>query len=113
MIIPLAFAALAATVVYYFFRLTRDRQYAGLPRIGKPGVIGYISSALRFILHAEECLDEGWKQFSGRPFVLPALGGPVVVLGPEHLERLRVSNDMIVSRLEDWYRFSQSYCPEV
>jgi len=85
-------------VVCSLYYITRERKYAGLPRIGKPGIIGYISSASRFVLHADECLEEGWKQFSGRPFVVPTLGGPVVVLGSEHLEILRASNDTIFNQ---------------
>lgn len=86
---------LVAVSVYCVARI--ERKVPGIPRIGKPGIIGYISTQFRYVLHGEECLREGYEQFSGRPFVLPTLAGPLVVLGPEYVDMLRTSNDTVVS----------------
>lgn len=93
--IPTILTLLVAFAVYYIARATR--KPAGIPRIGKPGIIGYISTAFRYTLHGLECMKEGHEQFSGRPFALPTLAGTLIVLGPEHVDTLRTSDDTIVS----------------
>jgi len=65
-------AALLLTVLY--FRLARAIAYeGGVPRFGKPGVLGYIQAALRWTLDAEALIIEGRKQFNNGPFVIPML----------------------------------------
>jgi len=74
----LIIAAATAAVLYITYRLTRVNNLPGLPRIGKPGFIGVISTAFRFTFDAQSCIDEGWAQFSGRPFMIPTLASPVL-----------------------------------
>ena len=71
---------IAATVIMFYtaYRLTRVKNIPDLPRIGKPGFKGFISTAFRFTFDAESCIDEGWTQFSGRPFMIPTLVSPIL-----------------------------------
>jgi hypothetical protein len=71
-------AATTAIVLYIAFRLSRIKDLPGLPRIGKPGFKGFVSTAFRFIFDTEGCIDEGWTQFSGSPFMIPTLARPVL-----------------------------------
>jgi len=71
-------AAAAIVVLYTTYRLTRVSNLPGLPRIGKPGFIGFISTAFRFTFDSQNCIDEGWAQFSGRPFMVPSLASPAL-----------------------------------
>lgn len=89
--------ALALVLSFYFF--TRERQPVThvLPRIGKPGPVGYFLCAIWFTFCGEECVAHGREQFYGRPFIIPTLGQPLVVIGPEDSEILRTGNDAIVS----------------
>lgn len=86
-------------------------QTGGVPRVGKPGVLGFVSTALRYTKDAYSVILEGREKFSGRPFIIPTLvmcivrfaawlllmprvqSGPFFLLGPEHLERIRSSPD--------------------
>jgi len=64
--------AVLLTVLY--FRLAREIAYeGGVPRFGKPGVLGYVQAALRWTLDAEGLIVEGRKQFNNSPFVIPML----------------------------------------
>jgi cytochrome P450 len=91
-------AATTAVVLYIAFRLSRIKDLPGLPRIGKPGFKGFVSTAFRFIFDTEGCIDEGWTQFSGSPFMIPTLAGSIIILGPEHVELLRTSNDTVFNQ---------------
>lgn len=96
MISILAVAAIALLIAYYITRRVTS-QSLDLPRVGQPGLIGYLSAALRFTLHAENLIVEGREKFCGQPFVLPTLAGSVILLSPEHLPVLRSSSDNVVS----------------
>ena len=69
---------LQAIILFVFFlglayaRLSRSISYSGgVPRIGKPGFLGYIQTALRWTLDTESLIIEGRAAFCGRPFVIP------------------------------------------
>jgi hypothetical protein len=75
----LILAATAVFVLYIAYRLTKvDYNLPGIPRFGKPGSRGFIAAACRFVFDAENCVDEGWAQFSGRPFMVPTLASLVL-----------------------------------
>lgn len=69
----------AAVFCLMLFALTYARlayaisQTGGVPRVGKPGVLGFISTALRYTTDAYPVILEGRAKFSGRPFILPTL----------------------------------------
>ena len=64
----------AGLLTTLYFRLARAIAYkGGVPRFGKPGVLGYIRAALRWTLDAEALIVEGRKQFNNGPFVIPML----------------------------------------
>ena len=64
----------ASLLTVLYFRLARATAYeGGVPRFGKPGVLGYIQAALRWTLDAEALIVEGRKQFNNGPFVIPML----------------------------------------
>jgi hypothetical protein len=67
-----------------------------LPRIGPPTIFGYIWTALRFTLHPDRVLAEARTRFSGRPYVLPSLGGSLVILSGDDVEFLRRADDKVV-----------------
>ncbi|KAF5386049.1 hypothetical protein D9615_002542 [Tricholomella constricta] len=80
--------------VTLYFRISRDITYAGgVSRVGPPGVLGYIVTAFRYTFDAEAVILEGRAAFSGKPFVIPTLAGPVFLLPPKYLDVVRSSND--------------------
>ncbi len=55
-----------------YARLLKSISYSGgVPRIGKPGLIGYIQTAFRWTLDTENLIKEGRAVFSKKPFVIP------------------------------------------
>lgn len=61
-------------LVAVYLRLAKAISYTGgVPRVGKPGVLGYIQTAFRWVLEGEPVIIEGRKQFNGAPFVIPSL----------------------------------------
>ncbi|KAF8888638.1 cytochrome P450 [Infundibulicybe gibba] len=91
--VQLTTASALALGLFYLY-LARALTYpGGVPRVGPPGVRGYITTALRYVLHAADILREGKSQFDGRPFAIPTLSGYIFYLGPEYLERIRTSTD--------------------
>ena len=98
-----------------YVRLARAISYSGgVPRVGSPGVLGYIQTALKWTIHAEDVIKEGRQQFFGKPFVIPTLvslfvlkikmsltatqSGPYFFLSPEYLGRVRAGPDSVVRR---------------
>lgn len=92
--ISVLLAGIAASFIVY--RLVYDGAPDGIPRVGKPGGIGYLITALRYTIKSEQLLDEADRMFGGRPYAMPTLGGWIIVLSAEHMETLRSSNDSIV-----------------
>lgn len=87
-------ALVVAVVLLVYVRILQGTSYSGgVPRIGKPGVWGYISTALRWTIDAESVILEGRSKFSGRPYTIPTLSGPIFLLGPEYQEMVRSAND--------------------
>ncbi|KAL0955893.1 hypothetical protein HGRIS_002090 [Hohenbuehelia grisea] len=74
-------------------RSLKTRSPPGIPQIGHPGVVGYVFAALRFTVHSDEVIAEGASTFKGGPFAVPTLAGWFIVLGKNHLDTLRTSND--------------------
>lgn len=87
-------ASLAFLAVSLRF-LTRNRR--PFPRVGAPGPIGYVWTVIRSVIDCDRVVEEGCKQFGGKTFILPSLGGEMVIMGPENIETLRRSDDSVVS----------------
>ncbi|KAH8824883.1 cytochrome P450 [Flagelloscypha sp. PMI_526] len=68
---------------------------SSLPCAGPGGPWGYIWTLIRTILDCNSVVEEGCRKFAGSPFLLPTLGGDVVILGPSAVEVLRKSDDSI------------------
>jgi hypothetical protein len=83
-------------LLFLSYRWSQAKYQANIPRLGPPTVLGYLWTLFRFVLHPRELLAEGRIRFSGRPFVVPMLMGPVVIVGKENVESLR-SEEAIVS----------------
>jgi len=67
-------ALVVAVVLLVYVRILQGTSYSGgVPRLGKPGVWGYISTALRWTIDAESVIMEGRSKFSGRPYTIPTL----------------------------------------
>ena len=114
----------AALLTILYFRLARAIAYeGGVPRFGKPGVLGYIQAALKWTRDAEGLIIEGRKQFNNGPFVIPMLvsnwcqiliwdrwlrsvaqNGTLFLLPPKYLERLRTATDSVVGCLHFFLR---------
>lgn len=75
--------------------LTQSRR--PFPRVGAPGPFGYVWTVIRSVIDCDKVVEEGCKQFGGKSFVLPSLGGEMVIMGPENVEMLRRSDDSVVS----------------
>src|SRR6266540_4245259 len=88
----------AALLTVLYFRLARAIAYeGGVPRYGKPGVLGYIQAALRWTLDAEALIIEGRTQFNNRPFVIPMLVSLVRLLDLRSLAEKCLSRVVIYS----------------
>jgi hypothetical protein len=85
-------------LLFLSYRWSQAKSQANLPRLGPPTVLGYLWTLFRYVLYPRELLAEGNARFSGRPFVVPTLMGPVVIVGKENIERLH-KDDAIVSSL--------------
>ena len=89
-------------VVFFLFfsvhRLLR-RTPSNLPRVGSRGPFGYAWAVLRSVLDSNGLVEEGFKRFGGKPFILPSMSGEWIVLGPENVELLRKSDDSVVSSI--------------
>lgn len=72
------------------------RNRTNLPRVGRPGPFGYVWTVIRSVFDSNGIVDEGCKQFGGKPFIFPTMSGQVVVLGPENVELIRKSDDSVV-----------------
>jgi hypothetical protein len=81
---------LIALSIQWFFTNTTN-----LPRVGPPTFLGYIWTALRFT-YDRTLIDQARQSFSGRPFVMPTLGGSFIVVGPEMVEFMQHHNDTVV-----------------
>jgi hypothetical protein len=69
-----ALVVAVAVVSLVYVRILQGTSYSGgVPRLGKPGVWGYISTALRWTIDAESVILEGRSKFSGRPYTIPTL----------------------------------------
>jgi hypothetical protein len=62
-------------LILTYARLSRAISYSGgVPRVGKPGVLGYIQTALRWTIDGESIILEGRKQFSNQAICDSYLG---------------------------------------
>jgi len=69
------------------------------PRVGNqtPFGIGYLITALQAITKGPELIEEGLKKYPGKPFVLPTLGGSVLLTANKgDVELMRRSDDSVV-----------------
>jgi hypothetical protein len=85
-------------LLFLSYRWSQAKYQTNIPRLGPPTVLGYLWTLFRFVLHPRELLAEGRIRFSGRPFIVPTLMGPYVIVGKENVESLR-SEEAIVSSL--------------
>ena len=70
------------------------------PRVGNqmPFGIGYLITGLKAITRAPELIEEGLKKYPGKPFVLPTLGGSILLTANKgDIELMRKSDDSVVS----------------
>jgi len=69
-------AVLLSLLIITYYRISRGISYSGgVPRVGKPGVLGYLQTALQFTFDAEPVILKGRADFSGKPFAIPTLVG--------------------------------------
>ena len=86
MLVPLAIAALA--LFSYLWYLDASVSRSNIPRVGPPTVLGYIWSIFRHFFNARAVVEEGRRKFDGRPFIMPSLVGPTVVIGRNNMDSL-------------------------
>jgi hypothetical protein len=70
------------------------------PRVGNqtPFGIGYLITAFKAITKAPELIEEGLTKYHGKPFVLPTLGGSMLLTSNKaDVELMRKSDDSTVS----------------
>lgn len=73
---PLALVVYTFSVffLYTFLRLWKYINYPGtIPRTGSPGVVGFVTTALKYTLDAERVIQEGKLKFGDKPFSVPTL----------------------------------------
>jgi len=65
------------------------------PRVGNqtPFGIGYLITALQAITKGPELIKEGLKKYPGKPFILPTLGGSVLLTANKGDVKLMRRND--------------------
>jgi len=70
------------------------------PRVGNqtPFGVGYLITALQATTKGRELIEEGLKKYPGKPFILPTLGGSVLLTANNgDIEIMRRSDDSVVS----------------
>ncbi|KAK7063842.1 Ent-kaurene oxidase [Favolaschia claudopus] len=93
---PETLLATLAVLITGLFYLTHNRT--GLPRVGGKGPIGFILTALKSLTSFEELINEGWHKYGGKPFALPTMAGQVVLVGPENVDLIRMSDDSVINQ---------------
>lgn len=59
---------------FIYARIYRHTNYQGsIPRIGEPGVLGFILTALRYTVDAKAVILEGKAKYGDQPFIVPTL----------------------------------------
>ncbi|PPR07416.1 hypothetical protein CVT26_013732 [Gymnopilus dilepis] len=103
-----------------YVRLARAISYSGgVPRVGSPGVLGYIQTALKWTIHAEDVIKEGRQQFFGKPFVIPTLFNEMIAVNedlqlPYTMDEHQLRNPYQARVLRtDVNRAIPSYIPEI
>lgn len=85
-------------VCYVYGRVHSYVNYSGsIPRVGRTGVIGFLVTALRYTVDAETVIREGKAKYADQPFAVPTLAGPVFLLRPEFLDKVRASTDQVLN----------------
>jgi hypothetical protein len=70
------------------------------PRVGNqaPFGIGYLITAFQAFTKTSELIEEGLKKYPGKPFVLPTLGGSMLLTAHKgDIELMKRSDDSVVS----------------
>jgi hypothetical protein len=88
--------AVASLIISLLFQWYQASKKLCLPRLGPPTPFGYMWTALRFTRAHPKLIEEGREAFAGRPFVLPTLGGPFIIVGPDFIEFLQRCDDSVV-----------------
>ncbi|KAI6117488.1 cytochrome P450 [Pisolithus croceorrhizus] len=71
-----------------------------IPYVGHSTWLGSYISAFKYVKNAAQILEEGYAQYKGVPFKVPALGRWIVVVGRHHLEDMKKSADHELSLAE-------------
>ncbi|KXN90613.1 Nitrite reductase [NAD(P)H] [Leucoagaricus sp. SymC.cos] len=98
-----------------YARIYNYVNYPGhIPRLGGPGVLGFLHVALRYTADAEAVILEGKAKYGDRPFTVPTLAGPVFLLRREFLDKVRSSTDEVLMTTYNYVnRALPSYVPEM
>jgi len=92
-----SYVLLIAAAAVFAIKLHTRRPF---PRVGNqtPFGIGYLITALQAITKSPELIEEGLKKYPGKPFVLPTLGGSLLLTeNKSDIEIMRRSDDSVVS----------------
>lgn len=67
-------SAILLSLGLIYLRIERYINYPGsIPRVGKPGVVGFMLTALRYTIDAEAVISEGKAEYGDKPFTVPTL----------------------------------------
>ena len=101
-------ALVVAVVILVYVRILQGTSYSGgVPRLGKPGVWGYISTALRWTIDAESVILEGRSKFSGRPYTIPTLASNSITTNLRNCTNNRLTSQdqssFLVLNIKKWW----------
>jgi len=88
---------IALLFLFLAFSFSKRQNRSNIPRVGRAGPLGYAWTVLRSVFDSDGLVEEGWKKFGGKPFILPSASGEWIVLGPDDVELIRKSDDSVVS----------------
>ncbi|KAF9452384.1 hypothetical protein P691DRAFT_237004 [Macrolepiota fuliginosa MF-IS2] len=73
----LAVQVVTTTLLFLGFIYVRIYRYinypCSIPRVGKPGVLGFILTAVRYTADPEAVIAEGRAKYGNQPFTVPTL----------------------------------------
>ena len=100
-------ALVAAVALLVYVRILQGISYSGgVPRLGKPGVWGYISTALRWTIDAESVILEGRSKFPGRPYTIPTLASNSITTNLDNRANGRLTSQdqyfFLVQNIKRW-----------
>ncbi|KAG6330152.1 hypothetical protein ID866_8936 [Astraeus odoratus] len=110
------FATTISLVVLPLFWFLKSPNLNHIQTAGSPGFLGSYWTAIRFVVHGQKYLQEGYNQYKPYPFKVRTLYGWLVILNRKHLDDIAKASEADLSFFEsanDLSRNLASLCPDI